>query len=246
MKNEDSIIWKHTDCLWVTQKPLFKKGRKNEITNYRPISLLPSLSKIIEKIIYKRLISCLNENNILANEQFGFKKNATKNMATYTSLNNIQLALDKKWLVGGIFCDLQKASDCVSHNILLEKMEYYGITGTAHKLMQSYLDNRYQRTKIKDKSLNTTFSSWELVKNGVPQGSVLGPLMFLIYINDLPKTINKIATSVIFADDTGIIITNNNKIDFTNALQQTIIEMSSWFRSNLLTLNYDKTHFLQF
>ena len=246
MKNEDSIIWKHTDCLWVTQKPLFKKGRKNEITNYRPISLLPSLSKIIEKIIYKRLISYLNENNILANEQFGFKKNATTNMATYTLLNNIQLSLDKKWLVGGIFCDLQKAFDCVNHNILLEKMEYYGITGTAHKLMQSYLDNRYQRTKIKDRSLNTTFSSWELVKHGVPQGSVLGPLMFLIYINDLPKTINKIATSVIFADDTSIIITNNNKIDFTNALQQTIIEMSSWFRSNLLTLNYDKTHFLQF
>ena len=91
-------------------------------------------------------------------------------MATYALLNNIQLALDKKWLVGGIFCDLQKAFDCVNHNILLEKMEYYGITGTAHKLMQSYLDNRYQRTKIKDTSLNTTFSSWELVKNGVPQG----------------------------------------------------------------------------
>ena len=112
--------------------------------------------------------------------------------------------------------------------------------------MQSYLDNRYEKTKIKVKSLNTTFSSWELVKHGVPQGSVLGPLMFLIYINDLPKTINKIATSVVFADDTSIIMTNNNKIDFTNALQQTIIEMSSWFRSNLLTLNYDKTHFLQF
>ena len=108
-------------------------------------------------------------------------------------------------------------------------MTYYGITSTAYKLMQSYLDGRYQRTKIKDKCLNTCFSSWELVKHGVPQGSVLGPLMFLIYIKDLPITLNKIATSVIFADDTGVIITNNNRTDFENALQQTMIEMSSWF-----------------
>ena len=181
-------------------------------------------------------MSYLTENNLLANEQFGFRKIFTTNMATYALLNNIPSALDKKWFVGGIFCDLQKAFDCVNHNILLEKMAYYGITGTAYKLMQSYLYGRYQRTKIKDKYLKTSFSSWELIKHGVPQGSVLGPLMFLIYINDLPITLNKIATSVIFADDTSIIITNNNKTDFENALQQTMIEMSIWFRSNLLTL----------
>ena len=125
-------------------------------------------------------------------------------------------------------------------------MKYYWIRGTAYNLTQSYLDNRYQRTVIKDKNLNKLSSSWEITRHGVPQGSVLGPLLFLVYINDLPITISKTAKSIMFADDTSIIITNDNKVDFRNILHLTMIEISSWFRSNLLTLNYDKTHFLQF
>ena len=98
----------------------------------------------------------------------------------------------------------------------------------------------------KDKNLNKISSSWGITTHGVPQGSVLGPLLFLVYINDLPITIRKIAKSIIFADDTSIIITNDNKIDFRNTLHLTMIELSNWFRSNLLSLNYDKTCFLQF
>ena len=125
-------------------------------------------------------------------------------------------------------------------------MKYYKITGTAYKLIQSYLDNRYQRTVIKDKNLNKICSLWGITTHGVPQGSVLGPLLFLVYINDLPTTISKIAQSIIFTDDMSIIITNNNKVDLKNSLHLTMIEISNWFRRNLLTLNYDKTYFLQF
>ena len=112
--------------------------------------------------------------------------------------------------------------------------------------MQSYLDNRYKRTVIKDKNLNKSSSSWEITRHGVPKRSVLGTLLFLVYINNLPISISKVAKSIIFPDDTSIIITNNKKVYFSNTLHLTIIEISSWFRSNLLTLNYDKTHFLQF
>ena len=148
--------------------------------------------------------------------------------------------------MGGIFCDLEKAFDCVNHDRLLEKIKYHGITGTAYKLIQSYLGNRYQRTAIKEKNSNKLFSSWKIAKHGVPQVSVLGTLLFLIYINDLPASISKIAKSIIFADDTSIIVTNDNKIDFRHNLCLAMIEISNWLQCNRLTLNYDKTHFLQF
>jgi hypothetical protein len=120
----------------------------------------------------------------LVNEQFGFREKLSIEIATYTLLNNILLSLDKKNFVGGLFCDFQKAFDCVNHNILLAKMEFYGISGIVNKLMKSYLENRYQRVTVKDIKLNKVSSKWEHVKHGVAQCSTLGPLLFLIYIND--------------------------------------------------------------
>jgi len=114
----------------------------------------------------------------------------------------------KKNLVGSLFCDLHKAFDCVNHDILLAKLELYGISGIANKLMRSYIKNRKHRVVIKDNMINRLTSKWEPVEHGVPQGSVLGPLLFLIYINDLSRTLSSVANPILFADDMSIIISN--------------------------------------
>jgi hypothetical protein len=226
-------------------KPLHKKGKKSNISNYRSISLLTSFSKIFEKIIFTRLTHHLSDNHILANEQFSFRHELSTDSGLFKLINDILTSLNNKLLVGGIFCDLQKAFDCVDHDLLLSKMHWYGISGKGFDLIQSYLKNRYQRVIISNKS-KQYFSEWEPIKYGVPQGSILGPLFFILYINNLPKTMATSANPVLFADDTIMIITNPNLMEFTNSINVNSIKINKWFKSNSLSLNIDKTHFLQF
>jgi hypothetical protein len=152
-------------------------------------------------------------NNILVNKQYGFRSDSSIEKASYKLLNEILTALNNKKLVGVFFCDLKKACDCVKFDILLSKLEFYGIVGKANALVKSYLKDRYQRVLIN----NWLFHSrWGLVNNGVPQGSILGPLLFLLYIKDLPNIIISKSYPALFADDTSIIISNSSPADFEN------------------------------
>jgi len=125
-------------------------------------------------------------------------------------------------------------------------MKFYGISGIANKLMRSYLENRYKRILMKNSKPNKLSCKWVHVKHGVPQGLVLGPVLFLIYINDLSLSISKLANPILFADDICIIMSNTNPEEFKNNINSLMTEITNWFQSNLLTLNCNKTHFMQF
>jgi hypothetical protein len=139
---------------------------------------------------------------------------------------------------------LEKASDCVDHGILLSKLKCYGINGEHLALYQSFLDNRYSRTLIHNESDNKV--SWTKIKHGVSQGSVLGPLLFLVYTNDLPNLINKTSLPVLFADDTSILFAQPNLTGLNYNMQSIFETLNKWFKANQLTLNFDKTHYIHF
>jgi len=189
------------------------------VANYRPISLLTAFSKVFERIIYERLLQHTETNNILTDVQFGFRTFSSTDKASYKLIDGILDALNNKMMVGGIFCDLQKAFDCVNHSILLTKLKFYGITGTTHKLIKSYLEGRYQRVVLNNNSPDLTFKLGKIT-HGVPQGSILGPLLFLLYIYDLQQITNENSKIILYANDTSLLIANPNPTNFENNINK--------------------------
>jgi hypothetical protein len=204
-------------------KPIYKNGDRYEPSNYRPISLLSSFSKVFERLVFNRLYEHININNILDSNQYGFWPNSSTEKVSYKLIDEILKSMNNKYLVGGIFCDLQKAFDCVSHDILIKKMEFYGITGKFNALIKSYFKGRYQKVILnKNNSLDSISSRWMEMKCGVPQGSILGPLFFLLYINDITEVSTDGTKIFLYADDSSIIVTNPDYNGFKLAMNSII------------------------
>lgn len=218
--------------------PVHKKGDKSVHTNYRPISILPCFSKIFEKIVANRLLDYMSKHNILTEAQFGFRPNYSTDLALHKFCQNIHNTLDNKGYQISVFCDLSKAFDTISHSILLEKLKVYGIRGAALNWFQSYLKFRKQYT-----TYNHSSSARTTVTYGVPQGSILGPILFLLYINDITRTTDKLKF-ILFADDTTIFIQGQDLNYIKNTLNFELTKVSNWIKSNKLTLNISKTKFM--
>ena len=220
--------------------PVYKKGDHSSACNYRPISLLSVFDKLLEQIMYSRLISFLNVNNVLYGYQFGFRQNHSTTAALLEVLDNIYQNLDNHNKILGIYLDLQKAFDTVNHDILLYKLHNYGVRGRAYDWFKNYLTNRVQFTCV-----NNISSTVAEITCGVPQGSVLGPLLFLIYINDIANAVPNEKVRL-FADDTNLFLARNTVPSVVDAANNTMLKLNNWFLANKLSLNTDKTCYMVF
>ena len=220
---------------------IFKeKGCNLDCANYRPISLLSNINKIIEKLMHERLYSFLEKHKCIYELQFGFRSKHSTSHALTDLTEAIRKSLDDGNFSVGVFIDLQKAFDTVDHEILLSKLNHYGVRGTANNWFRSYLTNRKQFVTI-----NGVDSTPRVMSFGVPQGSVLGPLLFLIYINDLYLSV-KYSTARHFADDTCLLIQNKSPKRLKKLLNQDLKFLNQWLQANKISLNASKTEILIF
>ena len=197
--------------------PIHKKGSSYLVSNYRPISLPSIFNKVIEKLMYNRIISYLDKFSILHNNQFGFRSMHLTTHAIFLLTNEIQRSIDNGTNSCGIFLDLCNAFDTVDHRIILDELKYYGIRGVANHWFASYLSNRRQFV-----SLFGTNSDYQTVTCGVPQGSVLGPLHFLLYINDMPKCSNILEIHLF----TNLLLNSSNILDLETNLNAELEKVS--------------------
>lgn len=211
-------------------KPVFKKGQTTDPNNYRPISILPALSKIIEKVLSKQIYNYFETHNLLSECQFGFRRNKNTTDATLDLVEYIYRNMESGIKTQGIFLDFSKAFDTVNHGLLIDKLLFYGFSSCACKLIKNYLTNRQQFVTLSD-----CRSTLQPVNIGVPQGSILGPLLFIIYINDLQYCTPSF-NYILYADDTNL-FSQDPKITKTE-----VLKIDNWCRANKLCLNYQKTN----
>ena len=220
--------------------PIFKSGDPSLITNYRPISVLSFFSKVFEKVMYNHIISFMNKNDVLYDQQFGFRQKHLTQQAIIMLVDKITRSLDAGDIVISVFLDLKKAFDTVDHHILLKKLYAYGIRGKVLKLFHSYLFNRSQYVIYDDMQSETHH-----VKCGVPQGSIMGSLLFIIYMNDICN-VSKFLYTILYADDTCVLLNGKYLNNLIQSMNTELDLLSTWLTSNKLSLNTHKTFFQLF
>ena len=220
--------------------PVFKSGEKDIFSNYRPISILPSMSKIFEKAMFVRLSDYLEKKQSLIMNQYGFRKKHSTYMAIMDMYDRISKAIDKNEYCIGIFIDLSKAFDTLDHDILLSKLEHYGVRGIALDWFRNYLRNRKQYVYY-----NGISSDFMDISCGVPQGSILGPLLFILYINDIVNC-SDVLQFILFADDTNLFLSNTDIWQLMDLINDELSKLDDWFRANKLSLNISKTNYMMF
>ena len=220
--------------------PLYKKGDQATLSNYRPISILPTMSKLVEKCLKTRLMNYLTDFNLINPVQFGFQANVSTQDAILHVIEKIYSNLDKKVSTMAVFIDFSKSFDTINIPIALKKLESYGIRGVPLMLIASYLSNRQQAVKI-----NGQISQFKNIDIGVPQGSVLGPLLFLLYVNELPSISNLFSTCL-FADDTTMIFESSSPTELVSSCNSGLQHFYSWCCANRLSVNVDKTNVMLF
>ena len=220
--------------------PIYKSKDKTRLENYRPISLLPVISKVLEKVVHKRLYHYFDAHDLLFENQFGFRPKHSTVDAITKFVSNVLTAKYNNMTTMAVFLDLSKAFDTIDHRILLDKLQHYGIRGIALEWFRSYLSHREQFV-----SYRNCHSQCYNIDFGVPQGSVLGPLLFIIYTNDLPSAI-KHSSCILFADDTTVYSSSKDSTEILGKIEEDMKSLSDWFFANKLSLNVSKTNFIIF
>jgi hypothetical protein len=225
--------------------PVYKKGDAKDVQNYRPIALLSVFSKLLEKLVYNRLMAFIEGNGVLTEAQHGFRTKKSTETALHMFIQSTQEAIEKKMNPIGIILDLTKAYDVLNHKVLLSKPNSYGIRGMANLWFESYLSHRKQCMEINSMKKGIYVSTTKEIEHGVPQGSILGPIQFSICINDLLLNImgSKI---VLFADDTNILVSDENINNPQYKLNNVVTELQTWFTLNSLVVNTEKALAMSF